>query len=112
MSNIGALQPAAGPLVPLVLGDIPGVFALVVAGNGRDIVIPMFGAPLPATVTAYPVTGDTLLVEQSADNGDTFNPGAVLNATVLTSAILRSGCTHLRMQRTVGSGTTSYITIC
>ena len=111
--SIGSVVTSDGGVVnPVAFGSIYGLFALLMVGSGGTLTLSMRGAPLPATVTAYPVPGDTLLVEQSCDDGDTFDPTAVLNASVLTSTVLLSGCTHLRTKRAVGSGTTSYVTIC
>ena len=89
-----------------------GLFARITTQGSTPIILSMTGAPRPATVTAYPVSGDTVLVEQSCDDGNTFNPIPLLNATTLTNTILTSGVTHLRVTRTAGIGVTSYMTVC
>lgn len=95
-----------------IVNTMNGLFIKQVLVDGIAHVISMNGAPIPSTITAYPVAGDTVLVEQSADNGVTWNPTALLNVTVLSNMSLSSGCTHIRCTRTAGAGITSYVTIC
>ena len=89
-----------------------GLFARIITPNSTPIILSMLEAPVPCTITAYPVSGDTILVEQSCDGGNNFNPIALLNVTALTNTILTSGLTHIRVTRTAGTGTTSYVTVC
>lgn len=67
----------------------------------------MTGAPLPCTVWVRPASGDTVTVSYSVDGGsnyETWVPGAV---TAYSDDTLLGPVTHLKFQRTAGSGTTS-----
>lgn len=94
------------------MNTMRGLFATVKTPDGLGHVLNMTGATIPCTITAYPVAGDTLTVEQSADGGVTWDPTLVLNTNVLANQVLGSGCTHIRVTRSAGAGTTSYVTVC
>lgn len=89
-----------------------GAFVIVTMASGTALVIPMTGAPIPATVWARPSGGDTVTVSYSTDNQAnwiTWPSGAV---TVYTEDILNSGITHVRFQRTAGTSAASTGGVC
>lgn len=73
--------------------------------DGNAVVVPMGGAPLPATVWVNPTVGDTVTVSYSCDGGTTYI--VRFAATAYAEDVLVSGITHLKFQRTAGAGTTS-----
>jgi hypothetical protein len=82
--------------------------------DGTPVSVSMTGAPLPCTIVLYPMSGDTLKVEQSRDGGNVWatlpSGGAVTIAD--TGFILTSGCTHIRVTRSAGTSSASYFTVC
>lgn len=89
-----------------------GVQTLV---DGTAVVVPMVGAPLPATVWAQPVAGDTVTVSYSRDNGTTYTAwslGDITSASATKELAFFSGVTHVKFQRTAGAGTTSTCGVC
>jgi hypothetical protein len=118
-----AYEDATGVLKPLTVGNadgaalpvadsMPGLFNATTLTSGTAVVVPMKSAPRPATVWARPVAGDTVTVSYSTDNQAnwiTWPNGAV---TAYSQDVLLSGITHLRFQRTAGSGTTSTCGVC
>lgn len=78
--------------------------------DGNAVVVPMAGAPLPCLVWVRPVAGDTVAMTYSTDNGVTYNAG--LSVTVYTEDTFLAGVTHVKFQRTAGTGTTSEVGLC
>ena len=78
--------------------------------DGTVVEVPMVGAPLPATVWANPAAGDTVTVSYSLDNGTTYT--VIVATTVAWEVRFESGITHLKFQRTAGTGTTSTCGVC
>ena len=89
-----------------------GAFNITTLSSGTAVVVSMTGAPIPATIWARPAVGDTVTVSYSTDNGINYNtwPGGAV--TAYTEDALLSGITHVRFQRTAGSGTTSAAGVC
>ena len=87
-----------------------GLVLTGVLTSGTAVTVSTRNAPLPATVTVKPVAGDTVAVSFSADGGTSFDPwdlGSLTSASAVKSYVFYSGITHLRFQRTAGTGTTS-----
>lgn len=80
-------------------------FASGTLANGVAVIVPMAGAPLPATVTVNPAAGDTVSVWYSLDGGARYTLRSAV--TIYTEDVLSGGVTHLKFQRTAGAGTTS-----
>lgn len=89
---------------------MPGMFKTGTLADGNAVTISMFTAPLPCTVWVRPAAGDTVTYSHSCDGGTTYTVrGAV---TAYTEDVLDAGVTHLKFQRTAGSGTTSAYGVC
>ena len=98
-----------------VAPNMSGIFASHVLVNGTAVVEPMNGAPLPSTVWANPVAGDTITVSYSLDNGVTYTAwslGAITSDSATKQLAFFSGVTHIKFQRTAGTGTTSTCGVC
>lgn len=87
---------------------IEGLTALV---DGTAVIIEMFGAPVPCTVWTVPAAGDTVTVSYSTDNEANYDVIAV-TAAAKWEGRLESGITHLKFQRTAGTGVTSTYGVC
>lgn len=96
----------------LIQPYMKGPFASGVLTDGIAKIIDMGGAPLPSTVGVNPAAGDTIAVSYSIDAGRTYNAWPNGPVTAYSSDILTSGVTHIKFQRTVGSGTTSTYGVC
>ena len=75
--------------------------------DGNAVTEVMMGAPIPCTVWTRPASGDTVTVSYSVDGGqnyETWSNGAV---TAYSDDVLLGPITHVKFQRTAGSGTTS-----
>lgn len=79
-------------------------------GSARSVV--GAGLPIPATVWASPVAGDTITVEYSLDDGSTWVAWPSGPVTVFTQNVLLSGVTSIRFTRSAGAGTTSTCGVC
>lgn len=79
--------------------------------NATPVVASMVGAPMPATIKLKVTAGDTLVLEQSQDGGQTYEPPEA-TITASQSFVMNSGCTHIRVTRTAGTSTTSYFSVC
>lgn len=98
----------------------PVMHGLVLKGTLADGVAvehSMKRFPLPSTVWVEPVAGDTVNVWFSRDGGVTYYEwpnGAVTSASTedMRYTVLNSGVTHMKVQRTVGAGTTSTYGVC
>lgn len=78
--------------------------------NGNAVDVSMANAPIPSTVWIRPAAGDTVTYSHSCDGGTTYTVrGAV---AVYTEDILVAGVTHIRFQRTAGTGITSAYGVC
>lgn len=80
--------------------------------NGNVVTFVGEGMPLPATVWVRPAAGDTVTVSYSTDNGVNYTVWPAGAVTAYAEDILDSGITHLRFQRTAGSGVTSTCGVC
>jgi len=89
-----------------------GAFNITQLPSGTAVVVPMVAAPLPATIWTRPAVGDTVTVSYSTDNQVNWNTWPAGAVTVYTEDSLLSGVTHVRFQRTAGSGTTSTCGVC
>jgi len=89
-----------------------GLFGMVTLASAADFILSMKGAPLPATIWAQPVAGDTVAVYVSFDNGATYHAWALGAVTAAAYDTLTGGVTHVKFKRTAGSGTTSTGGIC
>ncbi len=78
--------------------------------DGNAIEKQMTGAPLPATVWVKPAAGDTVTVSYSPDNGTKYTVLAVITAD--WEDRFESGVTHIKFQRTAGTGVTSTCGVC
>lgn len=76
-----------------------------VLGDGVEEIIQMAGAPVPCTVFINPAVGDTVSYWYSLDGGVSYTKRA--DVTAYTEDQLISSVTHLKFQRTAGTGTTS-----
>lgn len=90
------------------MGNVVRMNGLVRKGtlpDGTAVEVSAVDLPLPATVWIRPAVGDTVSYWHSCDGGTTYTlRGAV---TAYTEDVLDSGVSHLKFQRTAGSGTTS-----
>jgi len=78
--------------------------------DGTAVVLELADAVVPMTVFLNPAVGDTVTYSHSCDGGTTYTVrGAV---TAYTEDVLDSGITHLKVQRTAGSGNTSTYGVC
>jgi len=89
-----------------------GSFISTTLTNGDAQIFNMTGAPLPSTIWTVPVSGDTVAVSVSFDSGTTFEAWSKGAVTARASDVLNSGITHVKFQRTAGSGTTSTCGVC
>lgn len=80
--------------------------------NGDAVTYDVTGAPLPMTVWTVPVTGDTVTISYSFDDGVTYTTWPNGAVTTASSDVLLSGVTRLKFQRTIGTGITSTYGIC
>lgn len=80
--------------------------------DGVAVIVKMAAKPLPATVWTLPVAGDTVTVSYSVDNGTSYVVWPNGAVTAFSKDVLLSGITHLKFQRTAGSGTTSTYGVC
>lgn len=89
-----------------------GAFNITPLPSGTAVVVSMTGAPIPATVWARPAAGDTVAVTYSTDNGVNWQAWPTGPVTADAQDVLLSGVTHVRFQRTAGTGTTSTCGVC
>ncbi len=116
MTDLATLTPSGWVTSAIEPGSVSdsmrGLFNATTLTSGTAVVVPMRGAPVPATVWARPAAGDTVTVSYSTDNQAnwiTWPNGAV---TAYSQDVLLSGITDLRFQRTAGTGTTSICGVC
>jgi hypothetical protein len=99
---------------------MPGTIRTAMAGratvvtlvDGDIVTFVGEGMPLPATVWARPAAGDTVAVTYSTDNGVNWQAWPIGPVTAYAQDVLLSGVTHVRFQRTAGTGTTSTCGVC
>lgn len=89
-----------------------GISISGVLESGTAEIVNMYAKPLPATIWTLPVAGDTVTVSYSVDNGVSYNTWPNGAVTAFSKDMLVSGITHLKFQRTAGSGTTSTYGVC
>lgn len=92
------------------MNEMRGTFSNGTLTSGDAVVVAMGGAPIPATITASPVAGDTVTVSYSTDKGSSYTvwpQGTAGAVTAKTRDVLQSGVTHIKFQRTAGAGITS-----
>jgi len=89
-----------------------GSFYQGVLLDGNAVVISMTNAPIPATIWAKPASGDTVAVSYSVDGGVSYIAWDNGDVTAFASDVLSSGVTHMKFQRTAGSGVTSTVGVC
>jgi len=80
--------------------------------DGTAVVVEAKWLDYPLTVWVNPVAGDTVTVSYSCDGGTTYANWPSGAVTAYTEDVLVSGVTHLKVQRTAGSGTTSTYGVC
>lgn len=91
---------------------MPGLLYSATLSDGTAVILEMKGFPLPLTVWTIPVAGDTVTISYSYDGGTTYVTWPSGAVTAAAAESLTSGITHLKAQRTAGSGTTSTWGIC
>ena len=75
----------------------------------------MAEAPYPCTAWTQPAAGDTVVMSYSLDGGVNYTAstlGDVTSASTTKSLVFYSEVTHIKFQRTAGSGTTSTCGVC
>lgn len=92
------------------MNEMTGVFFKGALVDGTAVVVNMARAPLPALVWVRPAAGDTVAMTYSTDGGVNYNAG--ISATAYTEDKFVAGVTHVKFQRTAGTGTTSTVGIC
>lgn len=80
--------------------------------SSNAVVLNMKDRPIPCTVWVQPTVGDTVTVSYSLDNGTTYTTWPNGPVTAASSDVLTSGITHLKFQRTAGTGVTSTCGVC
>lgn len=80
--------------------------------DGNAVICDVRAYGFPRTVWARPGEGDTLAISYSCDGGTTFTAWAAGPVTAYTQAVFDAPITHIKGQRTGGSGTTSAFGIC
>lgn len=75
--------------------------------DGNAVIYQMANISFGATVWTTPAAGDTITISYSVDNGTTFTTWPAGAVTSTTSDTLVGAITHIKFQRTAGSGTTS-----
>lgn len=90
--------------------NMSGLLLPVTLTNGGEFLIPTTGMPIPLTVWISPTSGDTITYSHSCDGGNTYTVRGSVD--VYSEDRLVSGVTHLKFQRTAGSGTTSSVGVC
>ena len=81
-------------------------------GSGTAVPVAMAEVEFPSTVWVRPAAGDTVSVEYSCDGGTTYTAWSHGPVTAYTESVFDAPITHLRFQRTAGSGTTSAYGVC
>ena len=84
-----------------------GALILRVLADGTAMITDMDGQSIPSTVWVKPAAGDGVTVSASLDNGVSYLVWPAGEVTVDSCDVLDSGVTHLKVQRTTGSGITS-----
>lgn len=80
--------------------------------DGTAITVAMGGCPVPCTLWARPAAGDTVSISYSCDGGTTYTAWPAGGVTAYAEDILDAPVTHIKGQRTAGSGTTSAFGVC
>lgn len=112
MSDYGSGLTAIPSVGPKMAGLYTPVITLT---SGTEKIVNMRGASLPATVWTSPGAGDTVTVSYSLDGGATYAAwvlGAITSASTDKALVFYGGVTHIKFQRTAGTGTTSTCGIC
>lgn len=80
--------------------------------NGDAVELRMNGVHVPFTVWARPGDGDTVTIWYSCDGGTTYTEWAAGAVTAYTETTFVSPVSHIKGQRTSGSGTSSAFGAC
>jgi hypothetical protein len=83
---------------------------LVIGGTlptTTEVIKPMHGIPLPATVWVRP-SSDTITVSYSTDGGTNYQTWPNGAVTAYSQDILTSGITHLKFVATTGNSSNQY----
>lgn len=80
--------------------------------DGTAVEFDMKGFAFPSTVWVRPASGDTVAISYSCDGGTTYTAWSAGAVTVYTESVFDAPITHLKFQRTAGSGTTSACGVC
>lgn len=89
-----------------------GVTTPTILVNGTAVVVSTADYPLPATVWVRPAAGDTVALSYSCDGGTTYTAWSAGSVTAYTESVFDGPITHIKGQRTAGSGTTSAFGVC
>lgn len=91
---------------------MPGLVLTGTLTDGNAQTVSLRGMPFPLTVWVQPTNGDTITVSYSRDNGASYTTWPAGAVTANSDDALDSGYTHLKFQRTAGSGATSTWGLC
>lgn len=81
--------------------------------DGNAVVWDVVPTPrYPFTVWVRPAAGDTVAVSYSCDGGTTYTAWAAGGVTSYTESVFDAPISHIKFQRTAGSGTTSAYGVC
>ena len=75
--------------------------------DSSAVILGMHQAPIPVMVRVNPAAGDSVTVSTSTDGAVSFTDWAYGAATIYQQMVLVSAVTHIKFQRTAGTGTTS-----
>ncbi len=97
--------------------EMPGIWKGVqTLVDDYAVIVPTVGGPLPATVwvnleAADIAAGTQVTVSYSKNGGEKYTTLAIVTADGWED-IIESGITHLKFQRTAGTGVTSTCGVC
>lgn len=89
------------------MNKMRGCFAREVLVDGNEKIIDLSGATIPATLWVNPLGGDTVNLWVSFDNMVTWVTWPNSAVTSFSYLTMLSGASHIKAQRTVGTGNTS-----
>jgi len=91
---------------------MPGLQLKKTLVDGVAIEAPTFEFNIPSTIWAIPRDGDTVNLWVSLDGGTTWEEWSRGAVTAAASDVLTSGITHIKGQRTSGTGIASTFGVC